>query len=249
MHEPAGGIDVVVPLGSGSTWDDNEELRYALRALERNFLDLRRVYVVGIRPGWLSDAAVHVPADDRYGTNKDGNIIHKLLLACGQPDMSAQLVRASDDEVFLRPIRYSEMRAYYRGDLRRVRGSPAPLWRRRLRETGRYLAHRQLPTRFYDCHAPVPIDRGRFSALVRGTSFGRGRGLTVDSLYFNLDDQAPRAPLHGQVLHLERPATSRSDLEARLASAQYLNYRDSSLDAALKGYLTSTFDRPSRFER
>ena len=155
--------------------------------------------MVGVRPSWLGAAAVHVPAEDRYGTNKDGNIIHKLLLACDQRDLSAQFVRASDDELFLRPTRYCDMRAYCRADLRRARGSPAPVWRKRLRHTGRYLAQRQRPTRFYDCHVPVPMDRQRFSKLVSGTPFGRGPGLTIDSLYFNLEEQPPRAPLRDQV--------------------------------------------------
>jgi len=70
-------IDVVYPLGSGSAWDNNE-LRYSLRSLENNLLDLGRVFVVGQRPPWLVEA-VHIPMEDTHRHNKDANLIDKVL--------------------------------------------------------------------------------------------------------------------------------------------------------------------------
>jgi hypothetical protein len=60
-------IDVVYPLGTGSVWQDNE-LRYSLRSLEKNFPDLGRVYVVGHKPDWLGNVE-HIPFGDSQSPN------------------------------------------------------------------------------------------------------------------------------------------------------------------------------------
>jgi hypothetical protein len=75
-----GKIDVVYTLGTESSWQDNE-LRYSLRSLERNFPDLGRVWIVGHKPAWLT-GVVHIPMADVHKQNKDANLIDKILAAC-----------------------------------------------------------------------------------------------------------------------------------------------------------------------
>jgi len=101
-------VDVVIPLGRGSRWNDNE-LRFCLRSLEKNFLDLGKVWIVGEKPEWC--VGVHyLRMPDFFTSNKDANLITKVMTACYQAKMPPRFVRCSDDEVFLRPIGFGEMR-------------------------------------------------------------------------------------------------------------------------------------------
>ena len=47
-------IDVVIPLGTGSRWQDNE-LRYCLRSIEKNLSGVNEVVIVGEKPKWLTN--------------------------------------------------------------------------------------------------------------------------------------------------------------------------------------------------
>ena len=71
-----GKFDVVYFLGSESANQD-WELRYSLRSIARNFLDLRKVFIVGHKPRWLTGVE-HLAVPDRYTNNKDANLIDKL---------------------------------------------------------------------------------------------------------------------------------------------------------------------------
>lgn len=240
---------MVFALGSGSSWGDNEELRYALRALARNFVDLGRVIVVGERPRWLSHEAVYIPAKDPFPDKKDANIIRKLLLACQHAVTTPWFVRSSDDEIFLRPTRFADMRGYFAGDLRGARGAMPSVWHSRLRSTGHYLVAQERRARFFDCHAPVPMNREHFIRVMKVSPYRSGCGLAVDSLYFNSDRTAPRAPLRGEVVRLHAPSASLAELAALPTCVRFLNYGDAALDATLKQFLDMTFAEPSRFER
>lgn len=243
------GVDVVIPLGSGSVWEDNNELRYCLRALEQNFLDLRHVFVVGTRPGWLSDQAVHIPADDVYRHNKDANIIRKILLACEHPSIGTHFVRCSDDEVILKPTRFAEMSALQESNLRRVRRHHQKLWRMRLRQTSGYLESKHMQSGMFDVHAPVPMETQRFREVMADAPYQDGIGLCVDSLYFNIDTLRPRRSLDGQLARLRTPQPTREAILEHTRGAQFLNFNNDALNDVLKDYLQDAFRQPSRFER
>lgn len=81
-------IDVVYKLGNGSRFDD-AELRYSLRSLS-NFRDLGKIYVVGKKPAWIKNV-IHIPAGDPYKSNKDANIINKIILAATHSDITANI--------------------------------------------------------------------------------------------------------------------------------------------------------------
>jgi len=144
--------DVVIPLGRGSRWGDNE-LRFCLRALEKNFLDLGNVWIVGEKPDWCVGVR-YLRMPDFFTSNKDANLITKVMTACYQHEMTPQFVRSSDDEILLRPTRFDQMRPYHQGEISRPHGNR---WHRRLDRTGRWLRRRGLTALNYDSHLPVPM--------------------------------------------------------------------------------------------
>jgi hypothetical protein len=71
-------IDVVYILGTGSYWRNNE-IRFSLRALERNLRGIRKIWIVGDYPDFIKNIN-HIPFKDELLNNADGNIIRKVLI-------------------------------------------------------------------------------------------------------------------------------------------------------------------------
>lgn len=241
-------IDVVYPIGKGSIWGDNNELRFSLRALEKNFLDLGKVYIIGEKPKWLNGEAIHIPAPDSFSQNKDANIITKILVACGHPRITSQFVRCSDDELFIAPVRYCEMKALYSANIQRVI-SPRNIWKLRIKNTCSYLRRLGKPSLFYDNHVPVPMDTMHFVRIMQNAPFAAHYGLAIDSLYFNMLEIPPKSRLRKQVARLHKRRFTVEQIRHRAQNAMYLNFNNDTLSLELKMFLIESFSRRSRFER
>lgn len=87
-------MDVVYILGTGSL-ANNEEIRYSIRSLCENMLDLRNIYIVGEDPGFLKDFT-HIPARDIFKV-KWQNGYSKIRLAAGLPELSDEFLLMNDD--------------------------------------------------------------------------------------------------------------------------------------------------------
>lgn len=76
-------MNIIIPLGHGSHWQDNE-LRYCLRSIEKHLSGWDKIIIVGRLPDWIkqNDSLVFIPAKDRTGTkHKEENIHNKILKA------------------------------------------------------------------------------------------------------------------------------------------------------------------------
>jgi len=238
-------VDVVIPLGRGSRWDDNE-LRFCLRALDRNFLDLGNVWIVGEKPDWCVGVR-YVRVPDFFSSNKDANLITKVMTACYQREMSPDFIRSSDDELLLRPMHFDAMRPYHHGEISRPHGNR---WHRRLERTGRWLRRQGLTAYNYDSHLPVPMQRDRFLEIFGRASYKKRPGLTIDSTYFNCCGLDQHIPLPRRFrVRLDRRVEDTVRLHRILGRACYLNLTDRAVGPALEQALCAMFPKPSRFEK
>jgi len=242
-------IDVVYPLGRGSKWSDNE-LRYSLRSLEKNFPDLGEVYVVGCRPAWLANT-VHIPADDPLRTNKDGNIINKVLRACRRHELSEEFVFASDDQILLSRVSFQDVKPFYVSDLAKVRESwwGKGRWKRRMKRTYELLASRQRSTYHYDSHVLVPFNKYKFVWVMTGCNFEEGIGYTINTVYFNSLGLNEHHPIDGRKATFERACRDVGRIRARLEGKTYLGYNNAGLTPELKQVIKELFPHKSRFEK
>lgn len=94
-------MDVVYILGDGSK-ADNEEIRYSLRSLERNMLDIGNVYIVGILPDFLQDVR-HIPCEDRH-EKRWKNAMEKTRLAASTDGITDEFLLMNDDFFMLSPF-------------------------------------------------------------------------------------------------------------------------------------------------
>lgn len=239
-------IDVVYPIAGGtqgrksigSRWDNNE-LRYSLRSLEKNFPNLGRVFIVGYKPEWLT-GVTHIPAEDIHHKNKDANLIDKVLLACNA-DVSETFVRLSDDQCLLRPWGGGE--AYHAGSADVNRKGR---WWRRMARTCDHLKAMGLPTHYYETHSPQPVNREEFKLVMGAVDYQTPPGMNINTLYFNSVD-IPRHSIKGKKASFHNPATIeaiRKGSEGRV----FFGYSEAGTTDVLKGFLEEQFPTPSRFE-
>ena len=74
-------VDIVIPLGNGCIWDDNNELKYALRSVQKHLKGFGDVIIVGQKPKWIKNI-IHIPCDDKRGHEwRDYNIFSKIITA------------------------------------------------------------------------------------------------------------------------------------------------------------------------
>jgi len=241
-------VDAVYVVGEGSPWDDNE-LRFSLRSLSRFFPELGNVWVVGKDIPWLQNVR-HLPFPDPYASNKDANIIAKVLRACIEPELSETFVRFSDDQYLLRPISCRDLGPYFRPDILRTKDFPASAWGRRITRTGRKLASRGLPTLNYESHVPVLYSKHRFAETMLAYDYGKGDGYAINSLYFNSVGSTQSVNLRAARVRaaIYRPGRSRSQFRAFVQSRNFLNHNDFGLDAGLRAFIAELFPEPSPYE-
>ena len=242
-HQAQGiDMDVVIPLSLESQWSDNE-LRYALRALAKNFCDLGSVFICTQRlPAWITGVQ-HVSTADRH-PNRDANTIEAILAACNA-GASDRFVRCSDDELLLVPTAAEELLPYHAGN---ILEQPPATWRtrwgRRLGNTATWLQENGFPTLHYDTHTPKVYDRDRFRQLMAVAPYGGHRGLTIESAYFNrLGADGPRLADQAAWFYGDDSAEA---IKLQLAGKRYMNYGEAT--PAIRRALAELFPQPSRFE-
>ena len=240
-------IDVMYPLGSGSKWN-NGELRYSLRALEKNFLDLGRVFICTTSlPPWLT-GVVHIPVPDTHRRNKDANLIDKVLAACNA-GITDFFVRSSDDQMLLMPMHTSDFKKYHAGQLSTKSAAFwKGAWKKRMRHTYKVLTRNQMPSLHFDTHIPTLYDRDLFRDVMGRYRYARGIGYCINTLYVNHEALHNPPPLGKRKLTLEKPVNDPAILRSAISGRQFLGYNDKGLTPAIKQVLQELFPTPSRFE-
>lgn len=241
--------DVVIPLSNGSRWDNNE-LRYCLRSLEKYFLPLGEVYIMTpLDLTWIQHAHV-INVGDPLKSNKDGNLINKVLHACRMPELSRHFLRLSDDQLLLGEISdISQVEPYFLFNLKET--SPrwwSGKWKARMRRTMDYLTLHGMPAFHYDTHCPQIYDKQEFLRIWEAIDFESNIGYCINTMYFNHQDPSGKKILNGVKANMES-AYSPDKLARRLEGKIYLGYSDAGLTDHLKAFLADMFPDKSKFEK
>lgn len=147
-------VDVIIPLGNGST-HDNEELRLMLRSLDAHCSDVGRVFLATqYCPDWIDrDAVTVVDLPDSEPHNKDKNLEMKVLTVIRDYNVERFAFFADDNfvlkDVELKhiPLLYNRPRsAFEKADTK---------WRERVKHTFDYFLDRGVPLEHeFESHCP-----------------------------------------------------------------------------------------------
>lgn len=239
-------IDVVYKLGSGSEYN-NIELRYSLRSLS-NFIPLRNVYVVGYKPDWIQNI-IHISAEDCYTTNKDANLINKLLLATIDPNLSEEFVNMSDDQVFLKECTYEDLsiplidNKHYLENNRRL-----GKWQNRLMRTRDKLKSLNLPSDCFEAHVPYLLSKNNYASILFKYDYGFDKGYCGNTLYFNTLKKKGKEIDANSLARIVDPIVKKETIYEICDNKQFLNYTDKAINDNLLLYLQNKFSAKSKYE-
>lgn len=176
--------DIVIPLGDGSIWQNNE-LRYCLRSIARFMRGVGIVWVIGERPDFLSEAVVHIPAEDN-GRSREENILNKILIACDRRELSKEFLLFNDDFFLMKKTYAAAVPHYYHSTLEHFHSTKINgRYKNALANTIADLQQRGLPTRYYDIHVPVLYEKERFRDIMWSYDWNKPDGYVIKSLYCN----------------------------------------------------------------
>ena len=241
-------VDAVFVIGTGSE-HDNEELRYALRNIDKHCGFVRDVYICGFCPPWVNKSRIkHLDWLDRFSHAKDANIIDKLRHACEHPGIAKKILFCSDDQFQTRKCSWGDFRPRY---LRRYLSIDRwyevkdRTWHYRLMRTlEREVGRRQLvglcatDVFYYQPHMWMQIDRDKFIEYARVCGYETRDDTIIASGYFNYVnvDGVPNFDHEFIVGH-----------EAKMPSSTHIAYYDPSFESAMS-ILHKLFPDKCRFE-
>lgn len=239
----------MIPLGNGSQWDD-KELRYTLRAIEKNLEGYRNIIIVGQKPDWLQNV-VYIPANDPLPSNADGNITLKTLKVCKRSDVTDDFLFINDDHVITHPLNIEDIPDYYKQDFEEY---PSGYWnpslhRTRVYRTWQILKERGHSTINFELHVPNFINKKKYLEILPQFPFDKGIGLCPKSLYGNL------AVSGDTMVQIKDPTIFNNKPMEKIrekfedAAIPHVAYNDDGLNASLKYYLYKAFPQKSSFEK
>jgi len=173
-------VDAVFVLGSGSK-HKNLELRIALRSMEQFCPWIRKVWVVGDDPGFLSDKVRYIKCEDKFVHCKDANIIFKIHMACKEIDLAERFLFCSDDQFVMKHCVSEDFEPRW---LKIFEGSDygSSVWFKRLRKTLERFGN---GSKYFQPHIWALMNKSKFLDMCSKIDYTKSDAVTVMSLYFN----------------------------------------------------------------
>lgn len=245
-------LDVVIPLGNKSPWKNNE-LRYALRSIQKNLVNYRNIIIVGEDPGFLTTEpkqghqVMLIPFPDRSKYNRGKNIFEKILRAGEEMPADKKFLFSNDDIFLLKKTKADEVPYYHKGSLKPAFQAlrPGDPYLTQLQNTYTALKKAGLPVNHYDIHYPVVYRNKNIAALLYKYDWGLPYGFGIKSLYSNTWCVDGRQT---EDLKISEPLT-RQQIEERTAGRDVFSIGDAALNTEMKNFLYEKFPEPSRWEK
>lgn len=223
-------MDIVYILGKGSCWGDNE-IRFSLRSVEKNVLDVGNVFIVGECPDWLKNIT-HIPAED-FSSRKWRNAFHKIGVACRDSRVSEDFLLMNDDFFIMQNVRILDYPFYHSGKLPSFRLAPF-----------RGVSFKRKDFLNYGVHRPFRYNKAKFLAIEK--IINKALDCPVRSFYgnyYNIGGKFCRDPII---------TPGRSEKEIENAFVGYTDFSITTATArsnAFRRWIKNSFPTPSRFEK
>lgn len=111
-------MDILYIIGTGSIWNDNE-LKYSLRSIAKNGINVDRVFIVGNIPNFINqEMVVCIPCEDPTKI-KHYNMLYKIDKVIQSTDIGkdndGKFLVSSDDHFYIKSTDFNEYPIYWRG--------------------------------------------------------------------------------------------------------------------------------------
>lgn len=236
-------IDAVYILGEGSRWSNNE-IRYSIRSLERNF-KFRNIVVIGECPEWLH-GITYIPIKDSK-SNVSGiklqNARQKYLTACNDQRISKDFMLMNDDFFFLEEV--SEIRNYSRGTIEEMMSrhpTKAGYYYHSLRDTDNKLKAMGIEKPIdFEIHGPMIFNKSDLLNVIG--MVGMDRYYSFRSCYGNLMNLKSEVVIDFKAANLAEFAYQTS------RNREFLSINDALVASEeFRTWIHRMFPKPSRYE-
>lgn len=229
-----------------------EELRHSLRSLAENFKEPFQVFIVGDRPKWLSDEAVHIPAPV-MSKNPPLDIVNKLKLVIADERVSDDFIWMNDDIYFLNPVVLEDIKILKcAGTLQDARTS-GTLHQNNKGRTFSLLKKLGKSTWDYSTHLPFLYNKKLMTELIAKFNLAKQPYL-ITTLYHNYYF-ADRIPLTLSLqfdnlkLGVYRRNPNEKLFDQLAARKKFLNHSQSGFVPKVQKYLEKRFNKKTLFEK
>ena len=186
--------DIVYVLGKGSKYK-NLEIKISITSMMKFCSHwIRNIYVVGENSGIRNPKVKHIYAPDITRTNKDANIIHKLLTAIIKiQDLTENFLFCSDDILVTKKSDWEDFAPRYvfeykqNEEARKLLYSEAEnnAWDLLMLKTlDRFVGNRE-HVYFYEPHIFAPINKKYFKKMCKEIDYTNNRNVIIMCLWFN----------------------------------------------------------------
>lgn len=231
-------IDILIPVGRGSKHDDLE-LRFALRSIQHHARGVRRVWIVGRIPAWLHETdQVRLVRRDEAPGNKAYRIAAKVEWACRELDLTKTFAFWNDDYLLTQDLDVRTIPPWHHGDL--SRGEDSEGWQRLLGQTGEALRAVGLPSKHYDIHVPILLERSKYLDLSDWWQRSREVPMTMKSVYGNHYCDAAAVPYADAKLADQW----QTRIDQLAASRPVISYGNAALSAGFADWMAARFPDP-----
>ena len=235
---------------------DEDELRFALRSIERNVKFDYKIVIIGDAPKWIDTERVTVlnPELAPEAINpKAFDVIKKMRFACENKEITGKIVMTYDDIVFLNPVKAADMSTPIA--LGMIPEDPthpwtgSPAWVQVMQNTIAALKRNKMTMLNFETHLPRVFFKDKLAALFQKFGFKK-RAYMLPTLYFNeyhkVVSRLDRNPKNIKIgLYFDDDFEKRKeDFKTHL----FLNWSSSQWTPELKAYLFELFPEKSRFE-
>lgn len=175
-------MDIVIPY---LLTHRTEELRFCLRSIDRYASNVGKIYLVGTPPHWLTGVETISCPDTPLQQFKERNIYRKIVKACEDSRISDNFCMMNDDHFLNAPTDIASLPNYYRGDLYTAMDKNHGTYRATVNNTIKYLRSKGLPTKDFDCHAPIIYNKEAFIKAFESVDWEVPFGYCIKSMYAN----------------------------------------------------------------
>lgn len=239
-------IDVLYILRDKPSSNNDDEIRYSLRSLDKFCPDVTRVFLTGGLPKFIDERkVVYTPADD-IGVPAI-NHWHKVKETIEQTDISNDFILMNDDFFFVKQTELSKYPLYFRGELIKELDQNS-LYKQMLYNT-RLCVLNNGGCSFLDfsVHCPIRYNRERFKKLnpIFEEVKAEKPAFSVRSVYgnlFSLDEER----IYRKDIKIRR---STEKVEDVVGEADCFSVSDDVFSCDTLDYLWFNFPNKSRWEK
>ena len=230
-------MDIVIPLGTGSRWQNNE-LRFALRSIEKYLTGYDKIFIIGECPSYLQNI-VHIPCPDFPG-RKEYSIFNKIMKAVKDERCSENFVFWNDDIFLIDNFHTAYFKFWYEGTLQSKYEQSHGHYKAAIKNV-MDLSYPNI--QYTDIHTPIIYNKEKFIKNVADEDWSKE--YVIKSLY-----TAPEFVSFGPMPDLKiNKAMTYYEIKVRIKERLFFSIGTYGVCPAMTKVLTELFPEKSKYEK